>query len=101
MHFAGRLMGMPKSVQIRNVPDDIHRELRIRAAEAGMSLSDYLREELLPLLAKPRIAEVIAESIRENTGTPDEVGDALAAFIREERDSRFRSTPGGDSRSKR
>ena len=33
-------------IQIRNVPDDIHRELKVRAAVAGMSLSDFLNAEL-------------------------------------------------------
>ena len=33
---------MPKMIQIRNVPDDLHRRLKIRAAERGLSLSDYL-----------------------------------------------------------
>ncbi|HEY5684390.1 MAG TPA: hypothetical protein VIY70_03365, partial [Acidimicrobiia bacterium] len=33
---------MSKMIQIRNVPEDIHRELKMRAARAGMSLSDFL-----------------------------------------------------------
>ena len=33
---------MAKMIQIRNVPDDLHRVLRVRAAQAGLSLSDYL-----------------------------------------------------------
>ena len=33
-------------IQIRNVPDDIHRELKVRAARSGMSLSDFLNVEL-------------------------------------------------------
>ncbi len=36
-------MGM---IQIRNVPDDLHRKLKARAAKAGMSLSDYLLGEI-------------------------------------------------------
>jgi plasmid stability protein len=35
-----------KTIQIRNVPDDVHAELRIRAARAGMSLSDYALAQL-------------------------------------------------------
>lgn len=37
---------MPKMIQIRHVPDELHRALRARAARAGMTLSDYLRAEL-------------------------------------------------------
>lgn len=37
---------MSKMIQIRHVPDSLHRQLRVRAARAGMSLSDYLRNEL-------------------------------------------------------
>jgi antitoxin FitA len=33
---------MSKMIQIRNVPDDLHRRLKARAAERGLSLSDYL-----------------------------------------------------------
>jgi len=38
---------MGKMVQIRNVPDALHRRLKSRAALAGMSLSDYLLSEIL------------------------------------------------------
>lgn len=37
---------MSKMIQIRNVPDAMHRELKMRAAAAGMSLSDYIKQEL-------------------------------------------------------
>ena len=37
---------MSKMIQIRNVPDDLHRSLKIRAAAAGMTLSDYIKKEL-------------------------------------------------------
>lgn len=37
---------MSKMIQIRNVPDDLHRELKMRAASAGMTMSDYIKKEL-------------------------------------------------------
>jgi plasmid stability protein len=37
---------MSKMIQIRNVPDDLHRELKMRAAAAGMTMSDYIKKEL-------------------------------------------------------
>ena len=44
-----------KMIQIRNVPDALHRTLKARAALEGKSLSDYLREELELLAARPTI----------------------------------------------
>jgi len=37
---------MPKMIQIRNVPDEVHKALKVRAATEGMSLSDFLRREV-------------------------------------------------------
>lgn len=37
---------MPVMIQIRNVPESLHRKLKVRAAEAGMSLSDFLLADL-------------------------------------------------------
>jgi hypothetical protein len=37
---------MSKMIQIRNVPDEMHRELKVRAATEGMTLSDYIKKEL-------------------------------------------------------
>lgn len=56
---------MAKMIQIRHVPDALHRTLRARAARAGMTLSDYLRSELA------RIASQL---------TPDELRERLAAL---------------------
>jgi plasmid stability protein len=56
---------MPKMIQIRHVPDALHRRLRARAALAGMTLSDYLRREL----------EVAAERL-----SPAELRERLAAL---------------------
>ena len=53
---------MPKMIQIRNVPDDLHRELKIRAAAAGMSLSDYIKRELNRRSRKSTIGEIAARS---------------------------------------
>lgn len=48
-------MGM---IQVRNVPDDVHRALKARAATMGLSLSDYLNQELARLAALPRFEEL-------------------------------------------
>lgn len=48
---------MAKMVQVRNVPDALHRGLKARAAMAGMSLSDYLLGELREIAERPTLAE--------------------------------------------
>lgn len=48
-------------IQIRNVPDEVHREVKVRAAQAGMTLSDYLLRELKLLVEAPSIDDVLAE----------------------------------------
>jgi plasmid stability protein len=51
---------MPKAIQIRDVPDDVHAVMRARAAAAGMSMSEYLRSELVKLAAAPTMDEWLA-----------------------------------------
>ena len=49
---------MPTMIQIRNVPDALHRRLKSRAALAGMSLSDYLLDEIRQVAARPALDEL-------------------------------------------
>ncbi len=49
---------MPKMIQLRHVPDDLHRELKARAALAGLSLSDYLLDEIRRAAERPTIAQL-------------------------------------------
>jgi antitoxin FitA len=56
------VLHMPKMIQIRNVPDDLHRELKMRAAAAGMSMSDYIKRELSRKSRKSTIKEIRARS---------------------------------------
>jgi len=76
---------MSKMIQLRNVPDDLHRSLKSRAAMAGMSLSDYLLQEIKEIAARPTLAE-----LRERLHRRETVSVPLdsARLIREERDSR-------------
>ena len=46
-------------IQIRNVPDDLHRKIKSRAAMAGMSLSDYLLSEIRRLAERPTRQELL------------------------------------------
>lgn len=56
------VLHMSKMIQIRNVPDALHRELKMRAAAAGMSMSDYIKRELDRRSRKSTIREVAARS---------------------------------------
>ena len=58
MYTCFTVHSMPKMIQIRNVPDDLHRKLKAQAAARGMSLSDYLRAEVEQLAARPSPAEI-------------------------------------------
>jgi plasmid stability protein len=51
---------MSKMIQIRNVPDDLHRALKVRAALEGLSLSDYLLREARRAAERPSVAELRA-----------------------------------------
>jgi len=53
---------MPKMIQVRNVPDDVHRTLKIRAASEGISLSDYIKRDLEELAKQATIEEVFADA---------------------------------------
>jgi antitoxin FitA len=60
---------MSKMIQIRNVPDDLHRELKMRAAAAGMSMSDYIKQELGRRSRKSTIKEIRARSKGRSAGS--------------------------------
>lgn len=51
---------MSRTIQIRNVPDEVHRRLKSRAALAGLSMSDYVLREIEQVLSRPTRAEVFA-----------------------------------------
>jgi antitoxin FitA len=75
---------MPIMVQIRNVPSDLHRELKARAALEGMSLSDYLLRELRQALDRPTLDEMRK---RLASRKPTRPHPAPAAAVRAERNS--------------
>ena len=77
--------GMPRMIQIRHVPEALHRRLKARAALAGMSLSDYLLAELRRVAERPTVEELRARLERRPAAALD-VPPAEA--VRAERDSR-------------
>ena len=76
-------VGEVKTIQIRNVPDRIHRELRTRAASAGMSLSDYALEELERAASRPAVADLLRLAGSRAGGVS---GDAIVDAVRSGRD---------------
>ncbi len=72
-------------LQVRNVPDDLHAELRRRAAAAGMSLSDYVLRELQRAAERSPMAEVFARSAALRIPLPM---DEVVEEIRRDRDGR-------------
>jgi hypothetical protein len=49
-----------KMIQIRNVPDELHRSLKERAAREGRTLSDLILSDLPRLAHKPSPEEILA-----------------------------------------
>ncbi|MEO7071606.1 MAG: hypothetical protein ABI300_00985 [Rhodanobacter sp.] len=71
-------------IQIRNVPDEVHRALKARSALAGRSLSDLILSELVAMAAVPSEAELKARLI---AAEPFAMAKSSAAILRRERDS--------------
>jgi len=68
---------MARTLQIRDVPDDLHRTLRTRAAAAGMSLSDYALAALSEVAARPSASDVLRLARSRAGGAP--LADVVAA----------------------
>jgi antitoxin FitA len=73
------------ALQLRDVPEDVHHELKLRAAKAGQSLSEYALAVLKAHTATPTYAE-IAERIAQRSAV--EPTTSVAELIRAERDAR-------------
>jgi plasmid stability protein len=76
---------MSKMIQLRNVPDALHRSLKARAAMAGMSLSDYLLAEIKEIADRPTLAEL---RDRLHTRKPVTAQLDTARLVKEEREAR-------------
>lgn len=76
---------MGRMVQIRNVPESIHRRLKARAAEAGLSLSDYLLREIRKAAERPTAEEILERLSQRDSFRPR---TSPAKALRQERDRR-------------
>lgn len=76
---------MRKSIQIRDVPEALHRTLRARAARRHLSLSEFLLGELRALAAQPSMEEMLERIAHRE---PVEPAESPARAVRAERDAR-------------
>jgi plasmid stability protein len=76
---------MSTMIQIRNVPASLHRELKMRAAGAGMTLSDYLLDVIRKAAERPE-PEALLQRIRERS--PVYPSESPADAVRAEREAR-------------
>lgn len=72
-------------IQLRHVPDDLHLKLKARAAIAGLSLSDYLLQEVKRIAERPTAAELRS---RVSHRTPVKTKIPPAKAVRYEREGR-------------
>jgi len=76
---------MSKMIQLRHVPDALHRTLKARAARSGLSLSDYLLAEIRQIAERPTLEE-LTERLRRRR--PAHLSVSATEIIRAERESR-------------
>jgi plasmid stability protein len=74
---------MTRMVQVKGVPEGVHRALKARAALRGQTLSDYLRAEMERLAARPSPEELLALLDRD---APAALGDSAAPEVRRGRE---------------
>lgn len=74
-----------KMIQIRNVPDELHRTVKVRAAAEGLSLSEYLLRQIELSASRPTMEEILERAKRAGSVDPPEDS---ATSVRAERDAR-------------
>ena len=77
---------MGKTIQVRDVPDDVHEVLRVRAARAGLSLSEYLHREVSLLARRPTLDEFLTRIAARSDVTVS--AEEIVAALHAERDAR-------------
>lgn len=73
------------TIQVRNVPEEVRRTLKARAAAAGQSLSEYVLSELTVLASQPTLEELTERIRLRGSVNP---GISAAEILRAERDAR-------------
>ncbi|MBI5309674.1 MAG: hypothetical protein HZB14_01400 [Actinobacteria bacterium] len=73
------------TIQVKNLPDEAVRTLKVRAAKSGQSLQEYMRAYLIEVTARPTRQELL-ERLATRSGGSFEFTEA-ARLVREDRDS--------------
>lgn len=76
---------MNKIIQVRDVPPEVHRRLKTRAAEQGRTLSELVREQLEEAARRPTMAEVLQRLAADE---PADMPESSAVAVRAGRDER-------------
>lgn len=76
---------MSSMIQVRHVPEDIHKALKIRAIGKGLSLSDYVLRELVQIVKRPSLDDVLD---RIESHNDERVAIDTVSILRAERESR-------------
>jgi hypothetical protein len=79
------LPAMTRNLQVRDIPDPLHRELKRRAKARGETLTDYVQSILEREVARPPAEEVFR---RIESRRPANLGKSAAELLREEREGR-------------
>lgn len=74
---------MGRTLQIRDVPEPVHRELKARAAAAGMTLSEYALTELTRVAERPPVSDVLRRASARSGGAGTE---EIVSAVRSGRD---------------
>jgi len=76
---------MSKMIQVRNVSDEMHTALKVKAAEEGMTLSDFIKRELGFVVGKSSIEEIAARRRRRGRKPSGLTTEMTVQLIREGR----------------
>jgi len=82
-NYCDNALHMSKMIQIRNVPDELHRRLKSRAAESGMTLSDFLLAEVREIAGKPSLGELMEHLAAQEPVSVDEPPELTVRRLRE------------------
>ena len=82
--FGAKMLQMP-SIQVKDVPDDVHQTMTRRAREKGMSLQEFLLQKLVDEARQPTVDEVLRDA-GSRKGSSISIGAAVEA-VRADRDA--------------
>lgn len=82
------LLYVTRMIQIRNVPGDLRRRLKVRAAQEGTTLSDYLSSEVGQIAERPTLRELMKKLSHDEPVGVDEPPEVTIRRMRDADDPR-------------